>query len=77
MVLAAYLETVHLSLQVLVQTRVIEGVLFSTLGTFLFATGEKTTTTRVAEMVTAECQVGLCERIYTDGTEKVITRLDH
>ena len=48
-----------------------EDVLFATLGTFCNASRKKTPTTRVAEMMSTVCQVGLCEYIGTDGTEVI------
>ena len=70
--LAAYLEAVHLSLEVFVQSRVLENVRLATLWTLHCTASEETAATRVAEIVAAVCQVRLHERLRTDGTQVVI-----
>ena len=71
MVLAAYLEAVYLPLEVLVQMRIGEDIEFTTHRASCFTTREKVLATSVAAMMTAVCQVRLCEWIKTDGTEVV------
>ena len=76
-VLATYLETVHLALEVLVQSRVLGAVWFATLGAFIFTTRQQSTTTRVAQVMAAVSKVRLHHRIDADWTQLLIGWLGH